>query len=196
VRFDAVYVGSLRRQRETVEEVASVYAEAGLAWPDARVIEGLNEHAGLLVFQQALPILMERDATIRETFTAIAEGREASREVGLRAFMEAMRMWSEGEIVVEGVGVYRDFVEGVRKTLSLIREEQGHGKQIAAFSSAGTISTAIGLCCRLEEREMMELSWKLRNASLSEIAFSDERLGMVSFNATPHLHKPHLISLV
>jgi hypothetical protein len=65
------------------------------------------------------------------------------------------------------------------------------------FTSAGAVAaaTAESLGMRDEER-VLDLSWSLYNASITELDFTGERWGLRSFNGTPHLREKRLISSV
>lgn len=196
VRIDAVYRGSLRRQRETMEVIERVYREQGLPWPEVTELAGLDEHGGLAVFQHALPRLMEQDEAIREAFLARAAGQKGDPRVGMRAFVQSMHLWIRGEIHLPEVGPFSRFLEGVQDALDTIHRTEGHGKRVAVFTSAGTISAAVGLCYHISAEAIMDLSWQLYNASISEIAVSPKGRGMVSFNQIPHLHTAELLTKV
>ncbi len=196
VQIDSVYRGPLRRQRETMEAVEQVYRAHGLPWPDATELSGLSEHGGLAVFQHALPQLMEEDEAIREAFLARAAGKKADARVGMRAFIQSMHMWIRGEILLPEVGPFSRFLADVQGALETIHHNEGQGKRIAVFTSAGTISAAVGACYAISPEAIMDLSWQLYNASLSEIAVSHKGRGMVSFNQIPHLPTAELLTKV
>ena len=43
---------------------------------------------------------------------------------------------------------------------------------------------------------VLDLGWALHNGSLTEIAFSSEGRGLLTFNGTPHLRDPSLVTSV
>ncbi len=105
-------------------------------------------------------------------------------------------MWISEELDVPEIGPFSRFLDDVRGALDVVREAQGSGKRVVVFASAGTISAAVGLCYGLESAAIMDLSWQLYNASVSQIAFSEKGFGMVSFNNVPHITTADLLTMV
>ena len=66
--FDRIYVGPLRRQRETYETVKAEYQKAGLAIPEPQFIDGLAEHRGPEVLKAVTDQLIEKYDHVREWY--------------------------------------------------------------------------------------------------------------------------------
>jgi hypothetical protein len=62
------------------------------------------------------------------------------------------------------------------------------------FTSVGPISCALVWAIKCTELMGLEVGWRLRNASLTEIVFTRERATLDSFNALPHLAEPGLVT--
>ncbi|MCP4247678.1 MAG: histidine phosphatase family protein, partial [bacterium] len=65
-----------------------------------------------------------------------------------------------------------------------------------AFTSGGATAAAVGLALGLDDEKVLELSWRVRNGSLTELLFSGDRLTLDTFNATPHLREKRLVTYV
>jgi broad specificity phosphatase PhoE len=192
VSFDTVYVGPLRRHRQTLALVAEAFAERGLAWPVAQELAELDEHDGVAVLKHALG----RPDADRPSMEAIDPG-EGERERVVREFFrryrEVMREWALGTLAVPGVESWAVF--GARSLRALDLMCQGQGSAVA-FTSGGLVSSAAGWLLGLDEERVIELSAVLRNTGLSEVRYSGNRRTLVSFNALPHLPDPRAATAV
>jgi len=191
--FDAVYSGPRRRQRRTAELVGAVYAEAGLAWPEPVLVDELDEYDGDGIIKGLLPSLTEQDARLRQLADAYDQSSSgAERYKHFQKLFEAVTTrWVQGACA-SGVESWRSFHDRVRRGITRITASEGGGRRIAVFTSGGPISIAVQLATRAPEPTALELNWRLRNCSLTEIVFSKERFTLDSFNNLPHLNDPAL----
>ena len=186
VTLDAVYVGPRRRQQQTLEIVAEVYRERRLALPDALPLEDLDEHHGLAVVLRSSEVL-----------AAARRGESPPLQELLATFKRVTRQWVRKELVHEDIESWRAFRARVGRALgTMTSAHAAHGKTVAAFTSAGAIAAAVGQALDVDDEKVLDLSWSLYNASVSELAFSETGCGMRTFNATPHLRDPSLVTSV
>ena len=87
LRFDRVFVGPRRRQRQTCEAVAEVYRRRGLPWPEPRPLAELDEHCGPKLVARRMP---ETDPP--------GLNAEARLLRYLEEYQEMTRRWARGEI--------------------------------------------------------------------------------------------------
>jgi broad specificity phosphatase PhoE len=194
VCFDEVYAGTLERQVRTQELVASSFREAGLAWPEARSTPALNEYDAEGILTVLAPQLAARDDAFRELAAEMeraAEGTERNRRFQ-RMFEPLMRGWQDGALAAPDVESWRDFHERVSRALAQITNGGRPGRRVAAFTSGGPIGVALQRALDAPERTALELNWRIRNCSLTEVVFSKNRLSLDLFNAVPHLDAPAL----
>jgi broad specificity phosphatase PhoE len=116
-------------------------------------------------------------------------------ELGHRDRLRPRRA-ARGEVPSEGVEEWASFRARVSRGVDAMTKDIGRGKTIVAFTSAGAVAAAIGNVLGVSDEKVLELSWSLHNGSTSEIAFSDAGWGMRTFNATPHLRDPKLLTSV
>ncbi len=196
VPFDAVYVGPRRRQQATARRVADVMEEAGCPWPTPTVVPGLDEYDGDGVLAACLPALVERDERIRRLAVAEAEYRDhpdRSRHYH-RLFEAVMSEWQRGAVDSGAVETWRAFHDRVHAAWrGILRAEQG-GRRVAVFTSGGPIAIAVQLATQAPEAVALDLNWRIRNASLTDIVFARDRVTLDSFNTVPHLDDPALWS--
>ena len=82
------------------------------------------------------------------------------------------------------------FRDRVWTGLRQITEQSGRNRRVAAFTSGGFIGAAVGRVLGAPDRTALELSWRLRNGSLTSLMFTPGRLTLDEFNTVPHLPDP------
>jgi broad specificity phosphatase PhoE len=194
VVFDEVYTGTLARQARTAEIVAECYAQAGIPWPRPQVFPGLDEYDAEGILAAGIPRLSARD----EGFQALVEeiDRAAARAERDRRFQRVfeavMREWQDGTVAVLGLEPWSAFRDRVAAAMTKITGSGRSGRRVAAFTSGGPIGVTVQRVLQAPERMALELNWRIRNCSLTEIVFSKDRASLDLFNAAPHLDNPSL----
>src|SRR3954454_21579116 len=102
-RFDAVYVGPLRRQLETLRLMREAAAEVGSAWPDATVLEGLAEGPFERLMKNYVRPHLAQDPQLHAIVQALRGAVDArARDEALNALFDYMvGLWRMGKIVAE-----------------------------------------------------------------------------------------------
>jgi broad specificity phosphatase PhoE len=191
--FDEVYTGSLLRQRHTAELVEEAYTARGLAWPKAQVVPELNEYDADAVVKLFAPQLAARDAEFRLLVEAHECGGGPDRNRLFQKMFEAlMNRWITGDLDSPEVESWRAFRDRVHRGLRRITQSGASGRRVVAFTSGGPIGVAVQIALAAPDRTGLELNWRVRNCSLTELVFSGTRLSLDSFNAIPHLDDPAL----
>jgi len=172
LHFDAVYTGTLLRQRQTWAGIAQGLGSSlePHEWPE------LNEYdsAALIDALHAHP-------------SAPAHTPQGYRE-HFRLLRDALRQWSAGVLTPRGMGSHADFVAGVNAVLERVRTL--HTGRVLIVSSGGPIATAVGQVLGTTPETAIELNLRLRNTALTEFDFNPKRHTLVSFNTLPHLTQP------
>jgi broad specificity phosphatase PhoE len=182
ISFDEAWCGTLARQRRTAERAGYPNASADAAW---------NEYDAAGILEKLGPELKRRDADFR----ALADAYEAARGSASqnrhfqRMFEALIRGWTSGELAADGVESWREFHGRVEKALRAILAGQG-SRRVAVFTSGGVIGTAAQVVLNAPEAAAIELNWRIRNASLTEFVFTQNRVSLDCFNALPHLEDP------
>ncbi len=191
-RFDRVVVGPLRRQRQTLDAVEEVYRRRHLEWPEPVPMAELDEHHGPRVIEHYSADLF------REIGVSPADQDSGDRAARLRRYLEiyklGTRRWISGTLETPpGLESWADFRARVESGVSRI-SGGGRGQRVAAFTSGGATAAAVGLALGLADETVLELSWRIRNGSLTELLFSGDRLALNTFNTTPHLREQRLLT--
>ena len=73
----------------------------------------------------------------------------------------------------------------------------GSGKQIAVFTSAGTLSAVMQKALDLSDERAVEVSWTVYNSSVSIFRYNvEKRVGLCCFNSVAHLEIRRDASLI
>jgi broad specificity phosphatase PhoE len=169
LQFEAVIVGTLRRHAQTwagIAQGARLTHEA-LEWP------GLNEYDSAAVIHAIHPAPLEKPDTpemYRHHFRLLRDG---------------LTQWMNGVVSPQGMPSYGDFVEGVTSALDHVR--QRHTGNVLIVSSGGPISTAVGHVLGTTPETTIELNLRIRNSSVTELAYTPKRHMLVTYNTLPHL---------
>lgn len=196
LRFDRVYVGPLRRHQQTHDAAAAAYREHEFHWPDPVLLPQLDEHHGMAVLEQRLPMLIEHDPTVRQIVERHQEGDKEASRAYLKLFQQTTQQWSRGEWETPDLEPWSVFRERVAQSMDQIVNENGGGKTVAAFTSGGVVAAAVGLALNLDDEQIMALSWVVRNGSSTEFLFSTGRWSLHTFNATPPFARADLLTYV
>jgi len=193
VTFDELYVGPRTRQIRTAELVLEHLA-ADTNLPELIVIEELNEYDGDGIIEHLMPVAAERDPRVIKLIEEYEQHRSGPERFRYfqRMFEAVTKLWVEGEIHSNHVESWKSFHERVRRGYKSILAREGRNRRIAVFTSGGPISIAVQMATRAPENIAIELNWRIRNCSLTEILFSKERLTLDSFNSIPHIEDPAL----
>ncbi len=172
--FDAVLMGSLRRHAQTWEGIRDGLGSElqPLVWP------GLNEYDSAAVIATVHPQPLEKPTTpemYRHHFRLLRDG---------------LMQWMAGTVSPSGMPSYDAFVAGVTGALDLVRREH-QGRRVLIVSSGGPIATAVGRVLGTSPETTIELNLRIRNSSVTELAFNPKRHTLLTYNTLPHLDDPH-----
>jgi broad specificity phosphatase PhoE len=188
VRFDDAYTGTLARQTGTEKIVAKLYAEAEVPWPPALALPGFNEYDATGVLTHLVPALAARD----ESFASVVSAYEALRDTPdrnrpfQRMLEIAMTAWARGSVNADGVEPWPAFRARVRGALQRVMSGIGN-RRVVVFTSGGPIGLAIQTAMKAPDGMFLEVNWRIKNCSLTDFVFTNDRFTLDSFNAIPHL---------
>jgi broad specificity phosphatase PhoE len=187
IRFDALYLGELRRHAETAQGILEGYPH-GPDTPRAQGVAGLNEYsAEALVLAHTGTRLMPDPAAARRDPVLVRDR--------FRVLKQALLAWSENRIRPPGMPTWQSFQDAAVATLVDARKRYPDGN-VLMISSGGPISAAVAATLDAPARSAVELNLRMRNSSVTEFACSARRHSLLSFNALPHLGTHTSSSLV
>ena len=169
ITFDAAFTGTLQRQIKTFAGINEGMGAAtdAVRWP------GLNEYDSEAVISAIHPHKLEK-ATTPEMYRN-----------HFRLLKDGLKQWMDGVVSPKGMPDYTGFVSGVTSLLDHVRTNfEGN---VLVVSSGGPISTAVGHVLGTSPEATIELNLRIRNASVTEFAFTPKRHMLVTYNTLPHL---------
>ena len=170
--FDAVLTGTLQRQISTYEGICKGMRTT----PHALQWSGLNEYDSHAVI-----------ATVHAGKLEKPNSPEQYRH-HFRLLKDGLKQWMDGVVSPQGMPSYSEFVGGVTSALDHVRKNCDG--QVLLVSSGGPISTAVGHVLGCSPEATIELNLRIRNASVTEFAFTPKRHMLVTYNTLPHLDAP------
>jgi len=176
--FDAVLTGSLRRHAQTWSGIAQGAGlnATPLVWP------GLNEYDSEAVIRAIHAHPLEKPDTpelYRHHFRLLRDG---------------LTQWMNGVVSPKGMPSYPEFVLGVTSALDHVRTHCTGN--VLIVSSGGPISTVVGHLLGTSPETTVELNFRIRNTSVTELTFNPKRHLLVTYNTLPHLDEEHYASWV
>jgi broad specificity phosphatase PhoE len=161
IRFDEVYSGAMRRHIQTAE---------GAGFTGFQTLREFNEY-------DAEGILRAHPDWAPPT-----DNRHLQR-----MFDVALPQWITAKLEGPGLETWASFHQRVLTAFRRIIDDPGASRRVAVFTSAGPIGAILQMVLCAPEQTAIELHWRIRNCSLTELVFTRERVSLDSFNTTPHL---------
>jgi len=192
--FDRVLVGPLRRQRQTHAAVRQAYQRQGQSWPLPETCDALAEHHGPTVLRQAIA---NGDLEHEGVGAQNAGGSFSEMLKDPSIFTRWSRRWASGEQPTPAeLESWSAFRQRVQSELSKIFATTERGQRVVAFTSGGVVAAAVGTVFKLPATPVIELSWRIRNASINEIHFREHQAMLHTLNTVPHLREDRLLTYV
>ena len=186
-RIDHIYSGSLRRQRETAELLASELASIPVSIEPA--FDEYESDAILRCFAASLSPQDLEDAGWPEL-------RNDRRR--FQFFLErAARAWVEAQIEAEDMTPWSHFHGRIMTALRNIMQREGRSKTLVISTSGGVIGVIVAQVLGLSNHVGIELNWAVHNASITRLFYNADKITLSMFNALPHLDRDgrrHLIT--
>jgi len=176
VKFDAIYSGSLQRQRETAEGISECVQA------DPEILTGLNEYSSIEILNCYREEFAEQDG-----FDLKGDMKE--KKYFQRFLESACLRWVRNELSASDIEPFADFKSRVVDALNHIITANKKGRQVVVTTSGGVISLAVQSVLNIPDEHAISLNWMVFNSSITRIAFSGSRKSLSVFNAIPHLER-------
>ncbi|HYW91455.1 MAG TPA: histidine phosphatase family protein [Gammaproteobacteria bacterium] len=181
-----VFVGPLRRHRQTWEAVVDELGAGAGRLPEPQYLPELDEHKGEFVFRDALPQLIADNPELARTIAEGAAPREYQRRY-MKLFTRFAQGWAEGRHVDPEHESWQAFRDRIGRVIRRMLGDARPDDQVVVFASGGTVAAVTGEALGLGDVKTMELNYMVKNASFSEYLYSPRRFALSTFNAVPHL---------
>ena len=196
--LDAVYAGTLERQRMTAILTGEAFVGKGLPFPEIIELPELNEYDTQFILSSSVPRAVSEHpeilSLVKELAPAGPEALRNNKRAFQRLFARVMDLWVEGRLEVEGMESWPEFAARVNRGLERIMAEQSSGRTVGVFTSGGPISAAMQRALNCPDKTALELGWMILNGSITEFKFKDGRFTLAAFNSAPHLVEKKLWS--
>src|SRR5687768_12983875 len=140
-RYDAIYVGPLRRQRDTLQLMREAAGPVGSAWPEAIMLDGLAEGPFELLMRNHVRPRLTHDARVQALAETIRKpphpGARDEAVAGL--FDHMIELWRSASIADAELESAQAFAARVLAALERIRVAEGIGREVAVVTSNGVI---------------------------------------------------------
>jgi broad specificity phosphatase PhoE len=198
LKIDAVYSGTLDRQTKSAACAQEAFLAAHKKFPDPVIVPDLNEYETRHLLGASISTVLAEHPEIAK----LAKELSASGPVDLAAnkkafqkiFAAAMDLWVDEKLSLPGMETWRQFTTRVNAGIDRVIKEQASGKTVAVFTSGGPVSAAVQRAMKCDDKTALELGWVIANGSITEFRFSGDKFSLATFNATPHLSEPALVS--
>lgn len=197
IRFDAVVSGTLNRQCETALALADAYGRAECPFPEVSINPQWDEFDWSGIYDEMSALLARDDQRFREEFERLSDSlhdeNNSVHRVHHYCDIEVIRAWLEERYPYKGE-TWSAFRARVLQPLAAI-SVNGSGSTVAVVTSATPVSIWAGHALDLDDRNIWRLAGATFNSGVSRFDAKGGRLRMISFNETPHLDDPSLLSV-
>lgn len=192
-RIDRIYSGSLQRQTETADIIATalIGTESGDSTPPITIEPAFNEYdSDVILHTFAKSLTPEQQAE-----AGWPQLRTDRRK--FQFFLErAARAWVEAQIAAEAMVPWRSFHGRITTAVEHIMRSEGRAKTLLISTSGGVIGTIVAHVLGLSNHTAIELNWAVHNASITRLIYSAEKVSLSMFNGLPHLDCPEMRQLI
>jgi len=187
-RIDRIYSGSLRRQTQTAEIIATALDSSTSEFRIEPAFDEYDSDVMLQAFARSLTPEQLADAGWPQLKT---DRRK------FQFFLErAARAWVEARIEAEEMTPWRGFHGRIATALETIMRSEGRSKTLLISTSGGVIGTVVAHVLGLSNHTGIELNWAVHNASITRLIYSAEKVSLSMFNGLPHLDRGGLRHLI
>jgi len=181
--FDAVYCGTLLRQRNTAKELIDSFSERGIDIPELFISGDFDEFDSLAVWTAQIPMMIAEKPTLSAELESVYSDKKTFQQI----FEKVMYRWVSGNFDKPGAPAWSDFKKRVERGICNILETHGSGRKIIIFTSGGPISAAVQHSLGLTDNKAIEISWQIMNASVTRFKYNSRGIMLSVFNDITHM---------
>lgn len=192
IRLDAVYSGTLKRQRQTAE-IATASQPAGIPfYNDPRLNEIKNDEQ----FKFLLPQLIKRNPPT----AGLVEKAKTDSKSYQKVLEQVFQLWVSGDHDIPAMQTWDNYSDQVKAAMQDLIRREGSGKNIGLFTSGGTIATIVSLVLGLDGSFAYHFYEPVINASITRLLYNRKKVSLSSFNdysflqCRPDYHSESLVT--
>ena len=190
--FQAIYSGTLQRQRETATELVAVVKDQVAP----QRMKSLNEYHG-----DPLIRIYLRDHAELQGVTLPVAWPIKDNKIFQSVLEAASACWIRDELEPQdcdkGFEYWRDFKRRVFEAVDQIMAAHTGGRRVLVSTSGGVIATALQRVLGFSDQQAIATNWMVHNSSITRVRYGGNRVSVSQFNSLPHLErqgKQHLIT--
>lgn len=181
-KIQHVYVGPRKRHWQTHHQAVQPN------WPTPKKTPQLDEFPAHDLMYKALDQLIASKPKLakyaKEIHQHVGSNHKAF-DILLRTITEE---WAAGKIVHPEIESFLNYQDRLQAFLLEIQQLNSSG-DIVAFTSAGTISSLIGLVLDADPVKAMRMAWSVFNGSITAIRIHQKEQILAGFNNIEHIDK-------
>jgi broad specificity phosphatase PhoE len=195
--FDAVYVGPHKRQLNTLRLMREGAQPAGVAWPEATLLEGLAEGPFEVLFKVYLRPRIKLDAELQAQMAVLKEASDdAARQLALESMFDRMvTLWRSGEVHGDDLEPASAFNARVLDAQQRIAAREGAGRRVAVVTSNGVIGELLEALVNARPPDG-RARHRFYNTSVTVLELAAAGPALRALNTTEHLLDPELLTLL
>ena len=174
ITLDAIYSGTLARQRQTAE----IATKNQLAEIPFHIDPRFNEIRNDEQFEFLLPKLIQRNPSVAKL---VKEAKSDSKSYQT-VLEQVFQLWVSSESDDSEIQSWRDYSDQVEDAIKDLIEREGSGKNIGLFTSGGTIATIVSQVLGLDGSFAYRFYEPVINASMTRLLYNQEKVSLSSFN--------------
>jgi broad specificity phosphatase PhoE len=191
-RFDAVYVGPHRRQRETLRLMREAAGSSAHTWPAENVLDELAEGPFELLFKKYMFERLTTDAVVAAHVERLRAAPDERAAIVEALFTHMVGLWTSEQIRGDDLEPSHSFEARIDAALAHIAQREGLGREVAVVTSNGVIGACARRALGVDDGRRM----RVHNASITRIELLGSGFALRAHDVTEHLiHSEHLTLL-
>jgi broad specificity phosphatase PhoE len=178
VIFDAMYSGSLLRQRETAQQVVTAYEKNDKSVPKLQVDERLNEIDANAIVIKLMPLVAKTQPQVIEWIEQSKHDKKAYQYILRTCF----KYWQSLDTEIEGLESWDNFYGRIKGCVDDIIKLNGSGKNVAVFTSGGVIAAVVQYALGLPDEGNYQVFEPVINASVTHCKYSKDQFTLNYYN--------------
>lgn len=187
---DAVYTGSMHRQKETARIALSTLSQEGVTMPDFSHSERWNEFSLAALYKAFVPRLIEENREFARDFEEMQEALRndphTTRGATGRCDAAIVRAWIANRYPDYEGESWADFRARIESHVSDLTNH-GEERTVMVFTSATPIVVLTAAALGLTEEKLLSLLGVIYNSSITIMRSYSGSLRLFSYNSVPHL---------
>lgn len=181
--FDAVYCGTMERQKNTAKELTECFSNARIPVPDPVISADFDEYDSFSVWNSLVQPMLKENPDLSGAFKTAHTDKKSFQKI----FETVMFKWVSGEYDLKGLPSWAGFKHRVINGISKITEAHISGKKVIVFTSGGPVSAAVQFALGLSDYKTIELSWQVINSSVTRFKYGSKGIMLSGFNDISHI---------